>query len=159
MVSWFVRNKDYEALSSLQNRYTFGYTQNGTGPAIPLTFFNGVTSTFVDTIQSFQMYINGKDITETFGNSYLFQFKMHMDHDLTVPSKNIFTYCFGIWPHEYNQGGYLNFENVDPQTSKINITFNSAYVSDIASNYTLYIYYYGYQVLTIANKKSSLLYK
>jgi hypothetical protein len=164
MLAWYVRNKTYESattLSGVQNRFTFGYlnTTGPTVPSVPLTYFNGVTSTFVDTIQTFQIYLNGKDITDTFGNSYLFQFKMSMDHELTIPSSNIYTYSFGIWPHEYNQGGYLNFEKLDQQSSKMNITFNPAYASDIASNYTLYIYYYGYQVLTIANRMSSLLYK
>ena len=161
MIAFYVRNQAYEGptLTGVQNRFTFGYTSNGTGPAVPLTYFNGVTTTFTDTIQTFQLFLNGKDITDTYCNSYLLQFKQQMDHDLTIPSKNIYTYCFGIWPHEYNQGGYLNFEKLDQQSSKINVTFNSAYVSDISSNYTLYMYYYGYQVLTIANKRSSLLYK
>ena len=82
-----------------------------------------------------------------------------MDHNLTVPQNSIYVYCFGNSPKEYNQGGYLNFENIVSATSKINIGFQSQYIADIQSNYTLYIYYYGYQVLLINRGLSSVVYR
>jgi Major capsid protein N-terminus/Large eukaryotic DNA virus major capsid protein len=158
MLAWCVRNKTYEGLNQAANRYSYGYTNGAGNYVTQWTQFNGVTASYSDQIQEFQMFINGRDVTGAFGTDPFFQLKQTMDANLSVPSKPIYTYSFGFWPHEYNQGGFLDFEKTDPDTTKIKIIFNPA-LSDISQNYSLILYYYGYQVLTIANGRSTLLYK
>lgn len=159
MMCWFIRKKQYETSSNVSVRYNFGYYSPYATSVNSLKYFNGATVGYIDTIENCQIFLNGRDITGTFGTGPFFQYKQPMDHELTVPQNSIYTYCFGLSPKEYNQGGYLNFEKIDSQASKINIKFSSTYAADIQSSYNLYIYYYGYQVLNIVKGKTSLLYK
>lgn len=160
MMTWFIRNKGYENITSNSSlRYNFGYYSPYATATGPLVYFNGVTVNYIDAIDNCQIYLNGRDILGLFATGPFFQYKQPMDHELTVPQNSIYTYCFGNRPKFYNQGGYLNFANLNSQTSKIVIQFKSAYVYQIQSLYNLYIYYYGYQVLTIANGFSYLEFK
>lgn len=160
MMCWFIRNNGYMSPTSNNTlRYNFGYYSPYATATGPLTYSNGVTVNYIDTVDNSQIFLNGRDIMGSFGSGTYYQYKQPMDHDLTTPLNNIYTYCFGNSPKQYNQGGYLNFEKIESTSSKINIKFKADYVSAIQSQYTLYIYYYGYQVLTIANGFSSLVYK
>ena len=160
MMCWFIRNKGYEAQTSNSTaRYNFGYYSPYATATGPLVYFNGMTVNYIDTIDNSQIFLNGRDITGTFGTGPFYQYKQPMDHELTTPTNSIYTYCFGNTPKDYNQGGYLNFEKIDSQASKINIKFKSDYVTAIGQSYNLYIYYYGYQVLQIRGGRSSLVYK
>ena len=160
MMCWFIRNKGYEvATSNAAQRFNFGYYSPYATAANSLVYFNGTTVGYIDTISTCQIFLNGRDITGTFGTGPFFQYKQPMDHELTIPQNSIYTYCFGKTPKFYNQGGYMNFENIDSQASKININFKPEYIKDIGSLYNFYIYYYGYQVLVIDKGRVSLFYK
>ena len=159
MMCWFIRNNGYTDTSNVAYRYNFGYYSPYSTATGPLVYFNGSTVNYIDTITNCDIYLNGSDLTGKFANGPFYQYKQPMDHNLTVPQNSIYVYCFGNSPKEYNQGGYLNFENIVSATSKINIGFQSQYIADIQSNYTLYIYYYGYQVLLINRGLSSVVYR
>jgi len=160
MMTWFIRNKGYENPTSNSTlRYNFGYYSPYATATGPLVYFNGATVNYIDTIDNCQIYLNGRDMLGAYATGPFFQYKQPMDHELTVPQNSIYTYCFGNTPKFYNQGGYLNFEKLNGQTSKLAIQFKAAYIYQIQSLYTLYIYYYGYQILTIANGFTSLEYK
>jgi hypothetical protein len=153
MMVWFVCNSS----TAYNTRYTYGYPASSTTSV--LNFFNGVTVNYVDQLTSSQIFINNRDITGRFGTGPFYQLKQPMDHDMSVPTNGIYTYCFGNTPTTYNQGGYLDFEKIDNQSSKINLTFNSAIIPTIANSYNFFMYFYGYQVLQIANGRVSLVYK
>lgn len=160
MMCWFIRNKGYEVASSnVTQRFNFGYYSPYATAANSLVYFNGATVGYIDTISTCQIFLNGRDVTGTFGTGPFFQYKQPMDHELTTPLNSIYTYCFGKTPKYYNQGGYMNFENIDSQASKININFKPEYIKDIGASYNFYIYYYGYQVLTVSNGRVILFYK
>ena len=160
MMVWFVRNSLYEN-ASINNyyasRYAFGYTTKYLQAATPITFFDGTVSNYIDVLQSSDIYLNGRNIMGTFATGPFYQFKQPMDHGLAVPSKSLYVYCFGKSPKEYNQGGYLNFKNINSQTSKIVMTFIPGYSPNIQANFRIALYYYGYGVVEIAGGRATLL--
>ena len=70
-----------------------------------------------------------------------------MEHGLSIPSKSIYMYSFGLNPKEYNQGGYINFSKLNSQTTRLALQFSQQYSSEITQGYNLYVFYYGYSVL------------
>jgi len=157
---WFVRNSAFTNESSnnyYASRYAFGYTTKYLAATTPVTFFDGTTNKYIDVLQSSDIYINGRNFMGPFATGPFYQFKEPMDHGLSVPSKSLYVYCFGKTPKEYNQGGYLNFKNINSQTSKIVMTFIPGYSPNIEANYRINLYYYGYAFLQIAGGKAILL--
>lgn len=149
-MSWFIRNKLYEDITSSNyfgSRYAYGYTSQYFEAGVPLTFYDGSTTRYIDTIDFCNIYINNRNILGTFATGSYFTYQQPMNHGLSIPTKTIYTYCFGLTPKEFNQGGYLDFKKVNSQTSKIQIQFLPQYAPDIAENYSIILYYYGYKVL------------
>jgi len=160
MLVWFVRNSVYNDTSSNKfyaSRYNYGYTTKYIAARNPIVFFDGTTNNYIDALQSTDIYLNGRNIMGAFATGPFYQFKQPMDHGLSIPSKVLYTYCFGKSPKEYNQGGYLNFKNINSTTSKIVMTFIPAYSPNIQANYRINLYYYGYAVLQIAGGKAVLI--
>lgn len=155
---WFIRKKEYESLSSIYfgSRYAFGYTSKYLQTAIPLVAFDGAVGRYIDPIDYCDIYLNGRNIMGTFATGPFFTFKQPMEHGLSVPTKSIWTYCFGLSPREYNQGGYLNFEKINADTSKLVIKFNPDYAADINTNYSINLYYYGYAILRFSGGTARL---
>lgn len=142
---WFFRQKAFETGTDYTNRYTYGYPADGQG--IQLTFPSG-TSSYLDVIQSTRLtVVNNNDLLNDFDGSLYYTFKQAMGHNLSIPSKSIYMYSFGLSPKEYNQGGYLDFSKVDSNTTKLCITFKPEFEKAMETDYTLYVYYYGYAAL------------
>lgn len=157
MLTWFFRKKTYEDPSNYRyadSRYIYGYTTQYILTGINLNFPSG-TSKFVDVIDSAKITLNNVDILSTFQGSLYYSFKQPMEHGLSIPSKNIYTYSFGLNPKEYNQGGYLNFAKLSSQITTLSIAFNPSYSTQISTGYTLYIFYYGYTLLEFQNGYAS----
>lgn len=160
MMAWFFRNKTYEDPTNSRyadSRYTYGYTTGYIASGINLTFPSGTTR-FVDVIETAKITLNNVDILSTFQGSLYYSFKQPMEHGLSIPSKNIYTYSFGLSPKEYNQGGYLNFAKLNSQTTTLSLTFNPTYASQIAYGYNLYLFYYGYTLLQFQGGFASMPY-
>jgi len=148
-IAWFFRNKNYENVSDgrySDSRYNYGYTTQFIATGIQLQFPSG-NSNFVDVISTAKITLNNVDILSTFQGSLYYSFKQPLEHGLSIPSKNIYTYSFGLTPKEYNQGGYLNFSKLNSQTTYLQLTFNPQYTSQITQGYNLYLFYYGYTLL------------
>jgi hypothetical protein len=157
-IAWFFRNKLYETTTNgnyYNSRYSYGYTTQYINTGITLNFPSG-KSKYVDVVDTAKITLNNVDILSTFRGSLYYSFKQPMEHGLSVPSKNIYTYSFGLTPKEYNQGGYLNFSKLNSQTSYLQITFLPQYTSQIIQGYNLYIYYYGYTMLQFRGGFASL---
>jgi hypothetical protein len=157
-LAWFFRNKAYETITDgnyYNSRYSYGYTTQYIHTGIQLYFPSG-QSTYVDVIDTAKITLNNVDILSTFRGSLYYSFKQPMEHGLSVPSKNIYTYSFGLTPKEYNQGGYLNFAKLSSQTTYLQITFLPQYTSQIVQGYNLYLYYYGYSLLQFQGGFASL---
>jgi hypothetical protein len=122
---------------------------------VQLQFPSG-PSNFVDVINTAKITLNNVDILSTFQGSLYYSFKQPMEHYLSIPSKNIYVYSFGLTPKEYNQGGYLNFSKLNSQTTYIQLNFNASYANQIISGYNLYLFYYGYSLLQFQGGFASL---
>ena len=158
LIAWFFRNKNYENVTNGQyynSRYSYGYTTQYIQTGIELQFPSG-NSNYVDVINNAKITLNNIDILSTFQGSLYYSFKQPMEHSLSIPSKNIYMYSFGLTPKEYNQGGYLNFSKLNSQTTSLQINFNQAYTSQIIGGYNLYLFYYGYSLLQFQGGFASL---
>jgi hypothetical protein len=160
LMTWFFRNRLYENLSNVyaDSRYNYGYTTKYIKTGINLTFpsTSNVQGQYVDVIQSAKITLNNIDILSNFQGSLYYSFKQPMDHRLSIPSLNIYTYSFGLNPTEYNQGGYLNFSKLNSQTTTLSLTFNPSYAQQTAQGYNLYVFYYGYTLLQFQGGFASL---
>jgi hypothetical protein len=148
-LAWFFRNKNYEDLTSgvySDSRYNYGYTTRYIRTGIQLNFPSGI-SNYVDVIDTAKITLNNVDILSTFQGSLYYTFKQPLEHGLSIPSKSIYSYSFGLTPKEYNQGGYLNFSKLNSQTTTLTLVFNPSYTSQISQGYNLYVFYYGYTLL------------
>lgn len=148
-LAWFFRNKNYEDVTTgvySDSRYNYGYTTQYIQTGIQLNFPSGV-SNYVDVIDTAKITLNNVDILSTFQGSLYYTFKQPMEHGISIPSKSIYSYSFGLTPKEYNQGGYLNFSKLNSQTTTLTLVFNPSYATQIAQGYNLYMFYYGYTLL------------
>ena len=158
LLTWFFRNKNYETTSDgryYNSRYSYGYTTQYIQSGVQLQFPSG-ESNYVDTVSTAKITLNNTDILSTFQGSLYYTFKQPIEHALSIPSKNIYTYSFGLTPKEYNQGGYLNFAKLTSQTSYLQLTFLPQYTSQLKQGFNLYIYYYGYTLLQFQGGFASL---
>jgi len=159
MMTWFVRNKKYESQNPnyYDSRYKYGYTTDYILAATPITFFNGVQLRYIDTIEYATLYLNNNNVLSNFPGGLYYTYKQAVDHGLSVPTKNLYMYCFSERPTEYNAGGALDFSKLNSQTTHLDIKFLDTYAPEIASNYSLNLFYYGYVTLEIADGRSKLL--
>jgi hypothetical protein len=160
MITWFVRNQNYEDESNsayYKSRYFYGYSTDYIQAAVPVTFFNGVTINFLDIIQYGTLYLNNQNVLSNFPGALYYSYKQPLDHGLSVPTKNIYMYCFGDNPKEYNQEGYVDFSKLNSQTTHLDLTFDPILAPQIEKSYTMYLYYYGYVPLQISGGYARLL--
>jgi hypothetical protein len=160
MIAWFVRNQSYENESNsayYKSRYQYGYSTDYILAAVPVTFFNGVTINFLDIVQTGTLYLNNKNVLSNFPGALYYSYKQALDHGLSVPTKNIYMYCFGDNPKEYNQEGYIDFSTLNSQTTHLDLTFDPILSPQIEKSYTMYLYYYGYVPLRISGGYATLL--
>ena len=160
MITWFVRNKNYEDEQNsayYKSRYQYGYSTDYILAAVPVTFFNGVTINFLDIIQSGTLYLNNQNVLSNFPGALYYSYKQALDHGLSVPTKSIYMYCFGDNPKEYNQEGYIDFSTLNSQTTHLDLIFDPILAPQIEKAYTMYLYYYGYVPLQISGGYARLL--
>ena len=160
MITWFVRNQNYEneSISAYyKSRYQYGYSTDYIQAAVPVTFFNGVTINFLDIIQTGTLYLNNQNVLSNFPGALYYSYKQPLEHGLSVPTKNIYIYCFGDNPKEYNQEGYIDFSTLNSQTTHLDLVFDPVLSPQIENSYTMYLYYYGYVPLQISGGYATLL--
>jgi hypothetical protein len=153
MLTWFVRNKLYESSDPdfYTSRYQYGYSTDFVEAAVPVQFFNGVNINFLDAIKEGTIYLDNQNILSNFPGALYYSYKQPMDHGLSVPTKNIYMYCFSDYPREYSQEGSVDFAKLNSNTSHLDLVFDSTVAPQITQAYTLYLYYYGYVDLEINN--------
>lgn len=157
LLVWFVRKRSYETDSRYYDaRYNFGYTTDFISSSINYTYFNGLTSKFIDILKNAQITLNGTDILTSYATGIYFSYKVPLESGLTVPLKNMYMYSFGLNPKEYNQGGFIDFSKLKSQLTTLTLTFNPDYAVEINQLYSMYVYYYGYTTLTIQDGYSRI---
>jgi streptogramin lyase len=158
LLTWFFRNKTFETVTDgryYASRYSYGYTTQYIQTGVQLQFPSG-NANFVDVLNTAKITLNNTDILSTFQGSLYYSFKQPMEHSLSVPSKSIYLYSFGLTPKEYNQGGYLNFSKLNSQTTYLQLVFNPSYTNQLLQGYNLYMFYYGYSLLQFQGGFASL---
>ena len=147
---WFIRRTDFESLNRyVDSRYSYGYTTKYINAATPITFFNGVKFNYIDLINSAQISLNGNPILSKLGGGVYFTMKQPLDHALSIPTKSMYIYSFGLNPKEYNQGGFMDFSPLNSSTTTLSLEFNPAYATELAKAFSLYMFYYVYTVMEI----------
>jgi hypothetical protein len=151
MMVWFIRNKQFETTDSrfFQNRYDFGYSTKYISSAVPVTFFDGTTSNYIDVIDQVIMYFNGHNILSNFTDGVYHSVVQPIDHGLSIPTKNMYMYCFTSNPTKLDMNGAVDFSQLDYKSTHIDISFLPQY--NVQSNFSMNLYYYGYITLQIAN--------
>ena len=91
-----------------------------------------------------------------FPGGLYYTFKQAIDHGLSVPTKNIYMYSFSERPFDYNQGGALDFSQLNSQTTHLDIKFLDQYAPQIQSEFSLNLFYYGYVTLAIGGGQARL---
>jgi hypothetical protein len=149
-MAWFIRRTDFETSPRyVDSRYSYGYTTKYINAATPITFFNGVKLNYIDLINNAQITLSGNDILNNIAGGLYFTMKQPFDHSLSVPTKSIYVYAFGLNPKEYNQGGFLDFSPLNAATTTLSLEFNPDYASEISKSFSLYVFYYGYTIIEI----------
>jgi hypothetical protein len=159
LLSWFIRNKTYENTQNsnfYDARYLYGYASQYISTAVPLTFPTG-KSQYIDAVETVKITMNNVDVLDTFANGTYCSFKQPMEHGLSVPQKNIYMYSFGMNVTEYNQGGYIDFSKLNSRTSNITLKFLPEIAASI-TQYSLYLFYYGYSVIEFQGGSARLAY-
>jgi Large eukaryotic DNA virus major capsid protein/Major capsid protein N-terminus len=153
MMIWFIRNKLYESGDAryYPYRYSYGYTSQYINASVPVTFFNGSTYNYIDTLSTTTIWLNKHNLLKFNPDGLYHSVKQPVDHGLSLPTKNMYMYCFTEKPSEFDTSGSINFAKYDYATTYIDIAFNAAYAPEIESNYSLNMYYYGYIPLKIQN--------
>ena len=150
MMAWFIRKSDFETSPRyVDSRYSYGYTTKYINAATPITFFNGVKLNYIDLINNAQISLSGNDILSKIAGGLYFTMKQPFDHALSIPTKSIYVYAFGLNPKEYNQGGFLDFSPLNASTTTLSLEFNPDYATELAKSFSLYVFYYGYTIIEI----------
>lgn len=150
MMAWFIRKSDFETSNRyVDSRYSYGYTTKYINASTPITFFNGVKLNYIDLINNAQITLSGNDILSKLAGGLYFTMKQPFDHALSIPTKSIYVYAFGLNPKEYNQGGFLDFSPLNAATTTLSLEFNPDYATELAKSFSLYVFYYGYTIIEI----------
>jgi hypothetical protein len=151
---WFLRDTDYENATDttyFDDRYNFSnnYYAPEDESAFPI-------------VSETQLYLNGKQVlavsksnsdSRLDGSNY-FKCAQPMDHGLTVPKRNVFTYSFALRPKETSPTGAVDFSQMNSGSTKLAGTF----FQGVTGTYSINVYYSGFHELTYENGYASLTY-
>lgn len=139
---WFFRKKTYEqnTIDVFDSHYEFGYT-----------YTDDLGYRFIDPFIYLSLFINNIEITTMFEGKNFFKYLQPVNYNLSTPQKEIYMYCYGITPKEYNSGGTYDFSSIDSKSTFIKYQLNKDVVTDITNNYSFNMYHYGYNILRFSN--------
>jgi hypothetical protein len=153
---WFFRNHLYEDATRseyYQDRYNFSSN---------IMAIN-TTETQSPIVAETQLYLNGQQLGTVskstslrtrMDGSYYYKFGQALDHFLTVPDKNIYTYSFCLRPKDPSPSGAVNFSQLDSQSTKL----TGSFYQNAVGRYSINVFYTGYHQITYENGFVSLRY-
>jgi Major capsid protein N-terminus/Large eukaryotic DNA virus major capsid protein len=156
MLVWFIRNKLYETGDPryFASRYNYGYTTKYIQSSVPVTYFDGTTDTYVDPLNTVTMWFNNQTILTEFPDGIYHSIVQPMTHKMSIPTKNMYIYCFTDNPKEYQMDGAVDFTKLNYKTTRLELTFIPELASQIQNDFSLNLYFVGFVELTIANGKA-----
>jgi hypothetical protein len=167
VVHWFIRNQAYEDATSSKyynNRFNFSSQDYSLPFSSSSTLLQQETNNPV--ISETVLYLSGVEvtsiaqtvtITDKRDGSYYFKFIQPLNHYLSSPSRNIYTYSFSIDPSDPQPSGALDFSHMDARNTFISCSLYSRPGSvSTGAVYNMYMFYTGYNTITYQNGLVSL---
>jgi hypothetical protein len=147
ITTWFFRRKTFERSITdfFDKHYNYGYT-----------YTDNSLYKNKDPFKYISMFLNNHEVTPNINGKNFFKYLQPINYGLSTPTNEIYMYCFGTNPKEYNIGGSFDFSKVESKTSYINFYIDDAVATDIKSNYTFNMYHYGYNLLKFSEGSVSL---
>lgn len=144
---WFFRRKIFEQddIELFDSHFDIGYT-----------FTENVLYKAIDPFDYMTLFVNNLEITPKIEGRMFFKYLQPINYNLSTPKKELYMYCYGVTPKEYNTGGTFDFSKVEAKSAYINYKLNPDVATDITQNYTFNMYHYGYNVLSISDGYANL---
>jgi hypothetical protein len=153
-LNWFLRQKTfeneetYEGGTSLTanvfaNRYNFSSSSEY---SISNEFYNAP-------MVKAKIFINGQDLPNIQDSDHkYFKYVVPFTSRLSRPFRSIYTYAFSMNPINVEPSGMLDFSQIQSNRTVLEVTMKEGLTSD----YTLHLYYVGYQTFVFENGIMSL---
>ena len=163
-IHWFLRNTKFEDATestggtevheemSYQNRFNFSSNVN----------FDELQTFFYPIMDEASFYINGNrlpNVSKT--NHYYYKYLIPFRNRLARPIRNIYTYSFSMNPINVEPSGNLDFSQIKSDKTSIEVkldTSSDSLVDTSSNNYSLNMYYTGYQTYIFDKGFMSLAY-
>lgn len=149
MLVWFIRNVENETSSDYTSRYNYGYVSPLVNSYTNFVNWKGETVNYVPVIDYVDIFINNRNIVTGLSGDLYYTYKQPLEHGLSIPDKTIYMYCFSDEPKNPIRRGDLDFRTLQSKTTNLKIKFSESLLPQLALNYNLYLYYYGYKTLSI----------
>ena len=163
-IHWFLRNTKFEDATestggtevheemSYQNRFNFSSNVN----------FDELQTFFYPIMDEASFYINGNrlpNVSKT--NHYYYKYLIPFRNRLARPIRNIYTYSFSMNPINVEPSGNLDFSQIKSDKTSIEVKLDTSATSLVdtsSNNYSLNMYYTGYQTYVFEKGFMSLAY-
>ena len=159
-IFWFFRNVVYEDKTS--NAYylqRYNYSDSLTTDTV------ANNQQFYPLLSDAKLYLNSNPMLGIIQNeaqtsihsSKYFKHVQTMQHDLSSPIRNIYTFAFALKPKQATPSGVLDFSALDSSKSFFDISLFRTATSS-SSQFNVYAFFLGYQMLMFENGSVSLKY-
>ena len=169
---WFLRNKKFEDVNEARGPGTpdqayldayeipgsvgadYYYFQNRFNFSSVLDF-DQLYAFFYPVMDSAKFYINGNDLPNiTSANHSYYKYMTPFKARLSRPYRNIYTYSFSMYPANVEPSGSLDFSQIKSEKTNIELNLKSG----LTDQYSLHMYYTGYQTFKFSKGFMSLAY-
>ena len=97
---------------------------------------------------SAKIFVNGEDVPNVQDSDHkYFKYTVPFSSRLSRPLRNIYTYAFSMNPINVEPSGMLDFSQLQPNRTILDINMKVG----LSSDYTLHLYYVGYQTFIFEN--------
>jgi hypothetical protein len=148
-LNWFFRQDAFENENTYEggttllanvfaNRYNFS---SNVEYSINNEFYN-------PPMTSAKIFVNGEDVPNIQDSDHkYFKYVVPFSSRLSRPLRNIYTYAFSMNPINVEPSGMLDFSQLQSNRTVLDVTMKQGLTSD----YTLHLYYVGYQTFIFEN--------
>ena len=148
-LNWFFRQTAFEnedivtggttlLANVFANRYNFS---SNVEYSVNNEFYNPPMS-------SAKIFVNGEDVPNIQDSDHkYFKYVVPFSSRLSRPLRNIYTYAFSMNPINVEPSGMLDFSQLQPNRTILDINMKVG----LSSDYTLHLYYVGYQTFIFEN--------
>lgn len=148
-LNWFFRQTAFEnedivtggttlLANVFANRYNFS---SNVEYSVNNEFYNPPMS-------SAKIFVNGEDVPNIQDSDHkYFKYVVPFSSRLSRPLRNIYTYAFSMNPINVEPSGMLDFSQLQPNRTVLDINMKVG----LSSDYTLHLYYVGYQTFIFEN--------